>query len=93
MTNPRVAPVVLPASRQHHFRSVGAFDLDVSIAAAEVSRLHRLCRIGLPSNGLIVPSVRTAFSPGPTVRDCSAAAPHTARQAPLLSACPAIRSH
>ena len=25
-----VAPVVLPASRQHHFRSVGAWDLDVS---------------------------------------------------------------
>ena len=53
-----VAPVVLPASRQHHFRSIGAWDLDVS---------------KLP------PKSHGSADSAHLVRDCSTAAPHTAR--------------
>lgn len=53
-----VAPVVLPASRQHHFRSVGALDIDVS---------------KLP------PKSHGSADSAQLVRDCSTAAPHTAR--------------
>ena len=72
-----VAPVVLPASRQHHFRFRGAFDLDVSGS----------CRRSLPSPQTLPLGPAGLRLAVPTVRDCSVAAPLTAR----LSAEPPAR--
>ena len=78
MANPRVAPVVLPGSRQHHFRSTA---LETSTSASYRRSLTA------PQTLEVGPPDLRPFSPTP--RDCSAAAPHTARQSNKF-ACPAI---
>ena len=60
----------------------GAFDLHVGIAAANVSRLRRLCRTA-PHGRLPVAALPSVSRPSLSARDCCAAAPHTARQPEL----------
>ena len=76
MANPRVAPVVLPGSRQHHFRSTA---LETSTSASYRRSLTA------PQTLEVGPPDLRPFSPTP--RDCSAAASLTAR----LSAKPPVR--
>ena len=75
-----VAPVVLPASRQHHFRSVGAWDLDVSKLSPKSHGSADSAKLVSLRIGRSAPSGRTDLISGAQlVRDCSTAAPHTAR--------------
>ena len=81
---PPVAPIGLPAGLSSPFPLRRRLRPRRRQAVAEVPRLRRLCRL-CPANGQRC----RPFRPVPSARDCSTAAPPTARQS-AKAACPAI---